>query len=234
MRRRILSLSIATIAGLVACRSDSVRPGTSTSMDVPAFVVKGQAENVRQLSPDESRIIEELVRSYPDNEAAIRALLSDRRVAAIEMRDLRAKDLLARLDSIRRHPSIRPRTAPSGTMNATVVLLDAFDDTSANAVVVRRMRPAADLILLSDANASGAALGAGIAALFKLRKEHGDLPHSNVRIVVSNGRMPTKWPPLLKGQAEQLVEKLRVSEKREVQGFGLVRSMEIPLQRVQP
>lgn len=220
---------------LVAC-SDS-GPGSPRSITkTPAEIMA--TPQPRDLSPEERQIIDELVSLFPKSESKIRALLSDKRVATIELPGQRATALLTRLTQLRSgggatfgqtasasgdNLSAAAREAPP----ATVVLVPQLADPTADVIVVRRTNPSVDMIVLAEGQANGARLGAGIAALFKLRKELGDASPRDVSLVVHGAKMPKKWPPELRAEAERVVTQLRAKGKQHVRGLGEARSIEI-------
>lgn len=230
MRRTLLVAHL--MIGVAACRSESVRPISTSTTEVPNFIVKGQPQNARQLSPDEQRIVDELVAMYPESEALFRAVLADRRVVVAESKDPKVQALLTRLDSVRsahNRAAQESRASKASITNVTVAMVDSLGDGAANAVVIRRLKPSEDVILLRTSDATGAALGGAIATLYKLRKQYGDAPHDDVRVMVYNGQMPRGWPDLMKAQAEQTVQQLRESKTKNVKSIGQARVATIPL-----
>ena len=225
-----ISRPALVLLGVAACVDNGPRLVESGSATVADVIENPQ---LRSMSPEEHQIVDSLASMFPEAARQVRALLTDRRVALMELPGDHAMALLARLDSIRayRAPVSYIKAESQPVVPATVVLVDELDDPTAVVIVVRRSRPAADMIVMSEKKARGALLGAGIAALFKLRKQFGDSATRDMHLVVRNARMPKKWPTALKHETDRLVAQLRKSERKAVRGFGQSRSAEVSLVR---
>jgi hypothetical protein len=231
IRRAAIAVFVAL--SLTACADAGPRSNERQAL-TPADVYANPLP--RSMSMEEQQIVDSLVNMFPQAASQVRSLLSDRRVAAMELPGAHAFALLARLDTIRmKGPAMSYVKSRSPAVHlATVVLVKELEDSTADVVVVRRTRPAADMIVMREKNAKGALLGAGIAALFKLRKQFGDSATQDMHIAVHNARMPKKWPEDLKRETERIIADLRKEEKKAVRGLGKARSVEIPLVATAP
>jgi hypothetical protein len=160
-----------------------------------------------------------------------RRLLSDRHVASISLPDARSQVLLARLDSIRRAATAAVLAAQTASdISASLALVDHLDDTTATAEVIRRAgNQPGDLILLPSGTATGKHLSTALGALFKLRKQFGDVPLKNMHVVLHGLKQPTKWSSDMVSQADGMVQRLKNDTLVTIRGVGRARMTRIPM-----
>ena len=229
-RVRHTTLVIVSAALVTACidKTVPISPATRASEVQNSVEEVLRSPKPRQVGAEEQAIIDSLVQLHPEQARTVRAMLTDRRVASMGLPHKDATRLLARLDSVRTRREMMMDVRPQVFM-ATVVLADEVRHADADVVVIRRAHPPMDYIVLDERKASAAAIGAGVATLFKLRRELGDVPTRDMQVTVANARMPETLRPELKAEAARLLGDLKRKDKANIRGIGNGRAVEIPL-----
>ena len=229
---------ILPLLATMACRQDAttiVRPQLERS-DIPQ-AASSSAWRTRRVKlvhkpsapvDDERRLVDRIVALHPSAAAVpLRAVLSNRFSQLTLSGNSEEEELIRALRAVR----ARTEVAAPEPVEATVVLLDRLSDPSALAVVVRRPTTTPhDLILLADGYATGTALRAGVAALFKMRMVMGDIPMEHMHVVVRGARAAGATNTnAVESRTESDLAALQRSARRPITGVGSVRAIEIPL-----
>ena len=221
-----------------ACRPDvptSLSPSSRASdINQPLHLGGSRTQHVmltRQSAtptPREQALIDRIIALHSTEAAGpLRSLLTNRFVQLHVPSGSNAQQHINELAAVR---ATEAAPAPE-PVQATVLLVDQLSDPSASAIVIRRTNALPhDVILLPSGLATTEALGAGISALFKMRKSMGDVPTRDARVLVRDATMPRSWKTgLQRGRAEADLADLEQSAPRQVVGFGAVRAIDIPL-----
>ena len=234
---RVSFIAVAVIALTACTQNDHVvsAPTTPTQgasrqsgSDLPSSL---QGFSPRTLSPAEAAIIDTLAAINPAGAEVTRRLLSDKRVVSMTLPDSRSRQLLQRLDSLRRLAGAAALVAQAASdISASLVLVDHLDDRTANAIVVRRAgsRPR-DFVILPLEAATGKHLSTALGVLFGLRRKLGDVPSTNLRVAIHGLKTPTKWSADLSDQADQIVRAMKADTITTIPGIGRGRVRSIPL-----
>ena len=181
-------------------------------------------------SRDES-LLAELDRIAPGAAHSVRPLLENGDVAAITLPDEQAQRIVNQILANRairanEHQRAQQDIAARVTF-ADVVMVESLP--SAADAVVQYSPQGRDPVIILPEDASGRALGAGIAAVYRLRKSAETLPAEGGRVVIRNARMPSSWSPEMKEGAEEVLRDLRTRPVRNVPGVGRGRQTRVPL-----
>lgn len=188
---------------------------------------------VRRISLDsrDESLLAELDRIAPGAAQSVRPLLENGDVAAITLPDEQAQRIVNQIlanRAIRANEHQRAQQAIAARVTfAEVVMVESLP-SAADAVVQYSARGRDPVIILPE-DASGRALGAAIAAVYRLRKAADTLPADGGRVVIRNARMPSSWSPEMKEGTEEVLRDLRARPVRTVPGVGRGRQTRVPL-----
>lgn len=180
----------------------------------------------------EEALIDSIIALHPPEAApTLRRVLHERNSQLQLPSNPRAQALLNRLAATRISEAAAVAPAGPPPVDATIAIVDKLPDESADAVVLRRKDAQPhDVILLASGNATQAAMGAGIQALFRMRKAMGDIPSRDARTIVHKAAVPAHWTgSMLGARAASDLTWLRGSQPRHIMGLGPVRALDIPL-----
>ena len=242
MTSRNLISGVLVCLALTACRHDAA----SSVSPAPSLSASGQPEMGRVPGPrtqsvrltrkttspsaQEQAIIEQILERHPaDARPALRPVLEDRFATLHLPPGSEEQGLLDQLAAVRA-VAAEPWPDP---VDATVALVDRLPDPSASAVVLRRKTTLPhDLILLPDGNATTAVLHDGIGALIRMRRDGGDIPDRDTRLVIRGAHSDHEevWASAMeRRRAVTDLADLEVSPPRGIEGIGEVRAITIPL-----
>ena len=220
-------IAMVSLIALVSACVDQVAPPPTIVSSVPDPIRDARP---RHMSSEEARLVEEIASLHPESRTRVRALLTDSRIAAVDLEHPQAKVLLDSLYALRAgRASAQVATTTAIVVPAQVVLVDQLRDPRADVMVIRRANPALDMIVIRTDRASGSAVGAGIAGLYRLRKQFGDSPTRDLSLTIRNPKMPKKWDAAIRRDADDVIARVRNEPLRHVPGVGSARSIEIPL-----
>jgi hypothetical protein len=168
-----------------------------------------------------------LARYSGEHREVLRQILAKRQSRLEVTTDSASAALVEEIYKARHATIMAHRVKPPTIVEATVVLVDKLPSPNAAAVIVRRTKDSPhDLILLPTAAANAEVLQAAVDALYDVRAKTGDSASSNMRIPVSVrvGHQGATTP-----RANRALADLIGSTPRYVDGFGMVRAIEIPL-----
>lgn len=216
--------------GVVGCRPDATtatfQPGLRSSVVTPSSAIR--------LSPEESKLISELVSSYPvdKREIIVNAFSDPFMIGAKTPQNARNQAIIDRIDAIRRaridSMAKAEKAGGPGAVSATVILLPTLPDSTATAVVWRRAGQVPhDIIALPAGRVTVGSLGAAVRVLTKLRRESGDSARKDEHAVVHGEYVPRQWQGDMRAFVLGDLDQLRAGTPRSIQPFGIVRSREV-------
>jgi hypothetical protein len=119
-------------------------------------------------------------------------------------------------------PTPRPLPFP-----ATVALLDALPGSGAQAAILRRAQPRADVILLARSSATVENLAAALALLADLRAPDEPAVTRDAMLLVKSSRLDRPLSVVQRMRLEGHLARLRLARSRNIDGVGSAPAIDV-------